>query len=74
MQHRQQALPQMRLTRPHGVSDIPGATGMAIIKAIVAGERDPQPLATLRHPHGHHDAADIAQAWQGPWRAVHLLA
>jgi len=74
MQHRQQALPQMRLTRPHGVSDIPGATGMAIIKAIVAGERDPQPLATLRHSHCHHPEDAIAKALQDPWRAEHLFA
>ncbi len=56
------------------VSEITGVTGMAILKAIVAGERDPQPLAQRRNPHGHHDADDIATALQGPWRAEHLCA
>jgi transposase len=56
------------------VSAITGVTGMAILKAIIAGERDPQRLAKLRNPHCHHDAEDIAQALQGTWRAAHLFA
>ena len=47
---------------------------MAILKAIIAGERDPQRLAKLRNPHCHHDEDDIAKALQGPWRAAHLFA
>jgi len=74
MQHRHKALPQMPLTRTQGVSDLTGVTGMAILKAIVAGERDPQRLAKLRTPHCHPDADDIAQALQGSWRAEHLCA
>jgi len=35
----------MHVTLQHGVSDITGVTGLAIIKAILAGERDPQQLA-----------------------------
>jgi hypothetical protein len=56
------------------VSDLTGVTGMAILKAIIAGERDPQPLAKLRNPHCHHGADDIAKALQGTWRAEHLVA
>jgi hypothetical protein len=47
---------------------------MAIIKAIVAGERDPVTLATLRTPHCQHDEDEIAKALQGTWRAEHLFA
>jgi transposase len=64
----------MHLTRTQVVSAIPGVTGMAILKAILAGERDPQPLATLRNPHCHHTEDDIAKALQGTWRAEHLFA
>ena len=56
------------------VSDLTGVTGMAILKAILAGERDPQHLAKLRHPHCHHTEAAIAKALQGTWRAEHLCA
>lgn len=74
IQHMQQALPQMNLKLTQVVSDVTGVTGMSIIKAIVAGERDPQRLAQLRNPHCHHDADDSAKALQGPWRAEHLFA
>src|SRR5438128_9461391 len=47
---------------------------MAILKAILAGERDPQRLAKLRNPHCHHAEDDIAKALQGTWRAEHLFA
>ena len=56
------------------VSASTGVTGMAILQASIAGERDPQRLAKLRNPHCHHDEDDIAKALQGPWRAEHLFA
>ena len=64
----------MPLKRTQVVSEITGVTGMAIRKAILAGERDPQRLAKLRNPHCHHDEDDSAKALQGPWRAEHLFA
>ena len=74
IQHMQKALQQMNLKLTQVVSDITGATGMAILKAILAGERDPVTLATLRNPHCQHDADEIAKALQGTWRAEHLFA
>ena len=74
MQHMHKALQQMHLKRTQVGSDITGVTGMAIIKAILAGARDPQRLAQLRHPHCHHDGDTIAKALQGTWRAEHLFA
>jgi transposase len=74
MQHMHKALQQMNLKLTQVVSDITGATGMAILKAILAGERDPVTLAKLRNPHCHHDADEIAKALQGTWRAEHLFA
>jgi transposase len=74
LQHRHKALQQMPLTRTPVVSDLTGATGMALLTAIIAGERDPVPLAPRRTPHCQHDADDIAKALQGPWRAEPLCA
>jgi transposase len=74
IQHMQKALQQMNLKLTQVVSDITGVTGMAIIKAILAGERNPQRLAQLRNPHCHHDTDDIAKALQGNWRTEHLCA
>ena len=68
------ALEQMNLKLTPVVSTITGTTGMAILQAMVAGERTPQRLAKLRNAHCHHDEADIAKALQGTWRAEHLLA
>src|SRR5438105_853217 len=48
VQHMQKALEQMHLTLTEVVSDITGKTGMTILRAILAGERDPQQLATYR--------------------------
>src|ERR671913_1836135 len=48
IQHMQKALTQMNLQLHHVVLDITGATGMRIIRAFVAGERDPGILASYR--------------------------
>jgi hypothetical protein len=68
------ALHQMKLKLSQVVSDITGATGMAMLKAIIAGERAPRTLAKWRHPHCHHSADEIAKALQGTWRAEYLCA
>lgn len=48
IQHMQKALTLMNLQLHHVVSDVTGATGMKIIRAIVSGQRDPNLLATFR--------------------------
>ena len=74
IQHMHKALQQMHLTLSQVVSDLTGVTGMAILRAIIAGERDPLTLATLRNPHCQHSEDEIAKALQGTWRAEHLFA
>lgn len=74
IQHMHKALQQMNRKLSQGVRDLTGVTGMAIFKAIIAGERAPLTLAQRRNPHGQHREADIAKALQGPWRAEHLFA
>ena len=74
MQHMHKALQQMNLKLSQVVSDLTSVTGMAILRAIIAGERDPLTLAQLRNPHCQHRADEIAKALQGTWRAEHLFA
>src|SRR5947208_14881780 len=74
VQHMQKALEQMNLQWPEVVSDMNGKTGMEIIHAILAGERDPQRLASHRDRRCKHDQATMAKAREGHWRAEHLFA
>jgi transposase len=74
MQHRHKACAQMHLTLTQVVRALTGVTGMALLKALLAGERAPQRLAKLRNPHCPHTEDDSATALQGTWRAAHLLA
>lgn len=74
VQHMQKALVQMNLQLQVVLDDITGATGMKIIRAVLAGERDPQRLAALRHGRCKHSAATIAAALEGDWREEHLFA
>ena len=74
VQHMQKALEQMNVKLPEVVSDITGVTGLAIITAILAGERDPRKLAKLRHERCKRTEAEIARALQGNWREEHLFA
>ena len=74
IQHMQKALEQMNVKLTLVVSDVTGVTGMAIIKAIVAGERDPLVLAKLRNNKCQHTEEEIARALYGNWREEHLFA
>jgi transposase len=74
IQHMQKALEQMNVKLTEVVSDITGVTGMAILQAILGGERDPRVLARLRNERCKRSQAEIAQALQGNWRAEHLFA
>jgi transposase len=69
----EKALEQMNVKLTEVVSDITGLTAMSIVKAILAGQRDPRKLAALRDCRCKKDEATIALALQGTWRAEHLL-
>ena len=73
IQHMQKALQQMNLLLHRVVSDLTGVTGLAIIRAILAGERDPLQLAQPRNPHCKQSAETIAQALVGNFRPEHLF-
>jgi hypothetical protein len=71
--HMQKALLQMHIQLSQALSDVTGTTGLRIIRAIVAGERDPQTLAALRNYRCKKEAEEIALALTGTWRAEHLF-
>jgi transposase len=73
VQHMQKALDQMNLQLHHVISDLSGTTGMAIVDAILAGERNPQRLAKLRDPHIKCDGRTIAKSLVGDYRGEHLF-
>lgn len=73
VQRMQKALIQMSLQLHQVISDITGVTGMAIIKAIVAGERDPQVLAAMKDPRVKSTTDEIAKALTGDYRVEHLF-
>lgn len=72
-QHMQKALTQMNLQLHHVLSDITGVTGLAILDAILAGERDPQGLARHRDHRIKASPETIAKALVGDYRPEHLF-
>ncbi len=73
VQHMQKALEQSNVKLTEVVSDITGVTGMSIIQAILAGERDPVKLAQLRDERCKQSEEQIARALEGTWRPEHLF-
>lgn len=73
VQHMQKALTQMNLQIHHIISDITGLTGLTIVDAILAGERDCGKLAGLRHPSIQADEETIRKSLQGDFREEHLF-
>jgi transposase len=71
--HMQKALDQMNLQVHHVISDITGLTGLAIIDAILSGERDAKVLAQLRHTRIKASAEVIAKSLVGDYRPEHLF-
>jgi transposase len=74
IQHMQEALQQMNVQLTQVLSDITGVTGLAIIRAIVAGEREPRRLAALRQPGVAKKEAEIIKALTGNYRPEHVFA
>jgi transposase len=70
----QKSLDQMNVRVHRAVSDLDGVTGMAILRAIVEGERDAQKLAQLRDPRCTKTQQEIAEQLSGHWREDHLFS
>jgi len=73
VQWMQKALDQMNVQVHRAVADLTGTTGMAMVRAIVAGERDPATLAAHRDRRCRKSVAEIARYLTGTWREEHLF-
>jgi transposase len=73
VQRMQKSLVQMNIQLTEVLSDVMGRTGQAIIRAIVAGERDPAALARHRDSRVRASRDEIVKALTGNWREEHLF-
>jgi transposase len=73
VQHMQKALDQMNLQLHHVISDLTGTTGLAILDAILDGQRDPEVLARLRDRRIKASPETIAKSLIGDYRPEHLF-
>jgi len=74
MQHMQKALTLMNIQLHHVISDISGVTGLKIVRAIVAGERDPDTLAAMRDARCRESESTIREAMRGNYQPEHVFA
>ena len=72
VQRMQKALGLMNLKLTAVLGDVTGVTGLRIIRAILAGVRDPHALARLRDRRCKHAEPQIATALDGRYRPEHL--
>ena len=72
--HMQKALDQMNLQIHRVLNDITGVSGLKIIDAILAGERDSLTLAHLCHGGVKNSEDTIAKSLEGDYRSEHLFA
>lgn len=73
VQHMQKSLEQMNVKLAHVISDLTGVTGLAIVDAILAGERSPKKLAELRDKRVKASEETIMKSLEGDYRAEHLI-
>lgn len=73
VQHMQKALTQMNLQIHHVISDITGVTGLAILDAILNGERNPKKLVALKDRRIKADNSTIVKALEGDYCPEHLF-
>lgn len=74
VQHMQKALVEMNVQLATVISDITGETGLRIIDAILAGERDPVVLAKMKDPRIKAKWQTLAESLRGQWKDEHLFA
>jgi transposase len=71
--HMIQALKHINIQLNLVLTDITGMSGMAMLRAIIAGERDPRQVAAFRQPLSKHSGAEIIKALTGKWDDAHLF-
>ena len=73
VQHMQKSMITMNIQLSNAISDITGVTGQAIIRAVLAGERNPGELAKLRDRRVKATEQEVARSLEGNWRADMLF-
>ena len=74
-QHMQKALERMNLKIHDVISDLTGMSGLKMVEAILAGERNPVALVALCDPQiQKHKAGRLREALEGTWKEEHLFA
>jgi transposase len=75
VQHMQKALERMNVKLHDAISSLTGQSGLAVMRAILAGERDPQALLALCDVQIRKKKAEkVCEALRGTWKAEHLFA
>jgi hypothetical protein len=72
--HIQKALDQMNLQIHRVLTEITGLSGLRILDAILAGERDPLTLARLCHKRVKSSESTVAKSLEGDYRPEHIFA
>ena len=67
IQHMQKALTAMNVQLANAISDIGGVSGQAMIRSILAGERDPRVLARLRDRRMKASEEEVMRSLEGNW-------
>jgi transposase len=73
IQHMQKALDQMNVQIHRVLSDLTGVSGLAIVDAILAGERNTRRLAELCDGRVKASKESVMAALEGDYRAEHLF-
>jgi transposase len=73
IQHMQKALTSMNVQLSNAISDIGGLSGQAIIRAILAGERDARQLAQLCNWRIQASEEEVARTLEGNWQDDQLV-
>lgn len=74
IQHMQKALFQMNIQLSNVLNDITGVIGMKFIRAIIAGERNPEVLAKFRDSRCTKSVKEIEDSLTGYWKNEHLFS
>jgi len=75
VQKMQQALERMNIKLHDAISSLTGVSGLAMVRAILAGERDPGRLLALCDVQiRHQKSAQVLEALRGTWSSEHLFA
>lgn len=69
----QKAMEQMNIKLQHVIADITGKSGMAIITAIIKGERDPENLVHLLDGRIKSGKEAVKRSLQGVWKEENIF-